>query len=101
MKNLSSINVVKLLVTCLLFASCATLTGVEHHQKLQEEATFENRLGKLESFTLKSFKDDYKSLQSELRELKKKNGHKAKMNELSLRMEAIRKQIEELENKQP
>lgn len=91
----------KLLVTSLLLWSCAQ-GAVQYHTKLQEEATFENRLGNVESFTKGSYLDDLKRLKNQLNEMekwvKKNEGNK----ELISKMNEIRAMILELENqKQP
>lgn len=80
-----------------VLVGCSPQAAVPYHQGLQKEATFENRLDKVESFTLKSLRDSEKDLKSKLKELKKRNNDHSRMREIESRLEVLRKEIEELE----
>lgn len=92
-------HLAKLLITILLLASCAGLNGVQYHQKLQEEANFESRLKENKSFTIKSLKDDVKTLSAKLRELEKQSGERSKIKSLETKLNELRTQIAELEKR--
>lgn len=86
----------------LFFALIWVLAGckrsaVPYHQKLQKEATYENRLDKVESFTLKSLKESEKDLKDKLAELRKRNKEHSEMRRIESRLDELRKEIEELE----
>ena len=95
MKNLTSKLLLLLLVGLM---ACAPQAAVPYHEGLQKEATFENRLGNVESFTLKSLRDDEKELKKKLKELQKLKAEHAKMDALELRLAGLRALIRELEN---
>lgn len=79
-------------------ACVSNQAAVPYHEGLQREATFQNRLGNVESFTKKSYNEDLKILKAKLNELESKE-KKDKNNQSTLsKIEELRAKIKEHEN---
>ena len=86
-------------VSLVVILSCGPQSALPYHQGLQQELTYENRMNESESFTLKSYREDLKTLNKKLRDLEKQKGDQAKMNALAAEMYELRLKIAELEGK--
>lgn len=80
------------------FSGCGPQSALPYHQGLQKEATFENRLGNVESFTKGSYLDDLKRLKDQLNEMEKWARKHQSNKEILAKMTEIRSMITELEN---
>lgn len=87
----------RILGICIIFvlsllSSCKTLSGADAHRKIQRtEYNYEVRLARLESFTIKSLKED-------IREAKKANKGKDKQSKKLSKLEQLKQELEEIKN---
>jgi len=81
----------------LLFAfGCTTLDPATRYAKEHRYREYNTRSNNSVSFTFGSYKNDKNSLTKELREVKKNNSERDKINRLIQKNAELRKQIEEL-----
>lgn len=86
----------------LILSSCgSSKSAVSYHQGLQKELTFDNAVNNLETFTVKSAKEDKSALKKELKEIENRNQSNAKRKTIEQENAELRAKIEEAKTNNP
>lgn len=90
------------LVLVISLGGCgSSQSAVNYHQGLQRELTYDNAVNNLETFTVKSAKEDNKSLRKEVRGQEKQNSENAKRKTIEDKNAELRAKLEEVKNNKP